>query len=66
MTERLVWNANEQILDTYTLALVGPVKPVPLRDAQKLMAFFNEAEEILTNLLPDGYRVVITEWSSDE
>ena len=66
MSEHIVTDASEEILATYTLCLVGPMEPyVPALVRAVVRAGVVETEENLTDLLPDGYRVVIREWSDE-
>ena len=66
MSEHVVTDASAEIVATYNLCVVGPVAEnwagLP---AELLPSFLRETEENLTDLLPDGYRVVIKEWCSE-
>ena len=67
MSEHIVTDEREEILATYNLCLLGPSEPyVPALVAAIVRAGVVETEENLTDLLPDGYRVVVKEWCSDE
>jgi hypothetical protein len=58
-------------IQTYSLELLGPPDPrrlgplvqVPTGIAPPLL---REIEENVTDLLPEGFSVRVTEWSSDE
>jgi hypothetical protein len=58
-------------IQTYSLELLGPPDPrrlgplvqVPTGIAAQLL---REIEENVTDLLPEGFSVRVTEWSSDE
>ena len=63
----IVTDQSEEILATYNLCVIGP------RDDPEWYFTFRahherymrETEENLTDLLPEGYRVVIKEWDSE-
>ena len=61
----IVTDEREEILATYNLCLIGPSSTL-LFNTGFLNEVLNETEENLTDLLPDGYRVVIREWSSSD
>lgn len=69
MSDHLVTDVGEEILGTYTLCMLGPTPFTPTPELLAAMLRMGEAileaEENLTDLLPDGYRVVIKEWSSE-
>lgn len=65
--DHVVTDVAEEILATYNLMLLGPTAdPTNMRHWKLFKPALRETEENLTDLLPDGYRVVIREWSSDE
>ena len=68
MSNHIVTDEREEILATYNLCLVGRKVPAYATGgfAVPLERLMRETEENLSDLLPDGYRVVIKEWSSDE
>lgn len=61
--------ANVEVLATYTLQVLGPnTGGVSYHENQArwlLPHIIHEAEENLTDLLPEGYSVQIKEWSND-
>jgi hypothetical protein len=65
----IVTDEREEILATYNLCIVGTRQP-HLFSLPGLMVLLDrlmeETEENLSDLMPDGLRVVIREWSSDE
>lgn len=54
-----------EVLATYTMQLIGPNRfdgPFPVEDMVP-PALLRETEENLTDLMPQGYRIEIKEWS---
>jgi len=70
VSDHIVTDEREEILATYNLCIVGVRRPFPLQLAGVSEFVFGElmkeTEENLSDLMPDGLRVVIREWSSDE
>ena len=68
MSNHIVTDEREEILATYNLCVIGTRRPV-LYIPGAMVQFdqlLRETEENLNDLMPDGLRVVIREWSSDE
>ena len=62
----IVTDEREEILATYNLCIVGPTGAWESDIPERLFDWLRETEENLNDLMPDGLRVVIREWSSDE
>ena len=66
MSDHIVTDEREEILATYNLCLVGVRQASVGAFEYALRELMKETEENLSELMPDGLRVVIIEWSSDE
>ncbi len=54
------------VVDLYTVQIINDVYPGSYVDERKVPALMAEAEENLTDLLPDGYRARIRRWDHPE
>lgn len=71
--EHVITDASEDIVWTYNLCVIGPRHPTSYPLGAGLAnwepriepSLLKEAEENLTDLLPEGYRVEIKEWDSE-
>ena len=68
----IVTDQSEEILATYNLCLIGPSPfrgdwqgPIQSTATGIGPRLLREAEENLTDRLPEGYRVVIKEWHDE-
>jgi len=66
VSDHIVTDEREEILATYNLCLVGVRQASVGAFEYALRELMKETEENLSELMPDGLRVVIIEWSSDE
>jgi hypothetical protein len=62
----IVTDEREEILATYNLCLVGVRQASVGAFEYALRELMKETEENLSDLMPDGLRVVIREWSSSD